>query len=779
MTVNLSALAGSGQQFFDNNGNPLSGGKLWSYQAGTTTPQTAYTTVSGNVAHTNPIILNSAGRVATGQIWLTAGENYKFSLFTSTDALIATWDNITGINGTGIATDASLVGYLPAGVGTVATDVQAVLRETVRAVDFGINGTGDETVAIKAALANIQSRSGAITVGKRPRVYLELGAGKTYNVSGNNPFGKQSASTLATVTYGIDFNGARIIWTPTADTDSLFGDMIDVCKLDIMNCVIQVENGNTTPRGYFMSSNCGARTDVVWYGYRLTNIQIPNYSPGRLKSVFKIDGVNLCSDTSVIGCEFQGFETFFDCSNPEAVVWDFVNCGVIPWVSNFTIFNITCPTYWSGGISVKGGSFITTTPGTWVKVTTPPTNTGVGNITIDTRTECRGAGVTMVEASAGEIVFKNASFFTGGGDSTSIDVKQKGLANVKFDDCFVFGNNVLYAFTDAEVLAFSSGFKSPGITYTRCRFLDSFFPKTTYLKASDLSAQTLRQVAENNLITSKVSTTDTVSHLERTSGVVRRSLSMSLSRVFRYSDTYVGGGLLGLSAIMSTGSGIFLGLNVLITSIKVNVTAVGTASYSKFGIAFGTASTTPLVSWNNPGQGLSDFEAIPDTHLGISIPEVSTTAAMLRFVAYNTAGGSWVATGALGGWVDITVEPVQYKQQLSSTEVVGLVSAWSKNLSLKVNTAATYTVDEYEKTVNFNTVATCTVTLPNVTTSGGRRIRLKNFAAFAVNSASSNVISTSYAGRTSVLLPATVGKWVDLEADIVNSAWVVVADNYL
>ena len=128
MTVNLSALAGAGQQFFDNNGVILSGGKLYSYAAGTSTPQATYTSASGSTAHANPIVLDSAGRVATGEIWLTAGSNYKFALYTSANVLITTWDNITGINGTGIASNASNVQYDPAGTGAVATTVQAKLR---------------------------------------------------------------------------------------------------------------------------------------------------------------------------------------------------------------------------------------------------------------------------------------------------------------------------------------------------------------------------------------------------------------------------------------------------------------------------------------------------------------------------------------------------------------------------------------------------------------------------------------------------------------------------
>ena len=96
MAVYLSPVGGAGAQFFDNNGNPLSGGKLHSYHAGTTTPQPTYTTNAGNVARSNPIILDSAGRVPSGgEIWLTS-QAYKFILYTSADVLLATYDNIVG-----------------------------------------------------------------------------------------------------------------------------------------------------------------------------------------------------------------------------------------------------------------------------------------------------------------------------------------------------------------------------------------------------------------------------------------------------------------------------------------------------------------------------------------------------------------------------------------------------------------------------------------------------------------------------------------------------------
>ena len=95
-TVTLSIFAGVGAQLFDNSGNILSGGKLYTYAAGTTTPLTTYTSSSGSTPHTNPIILDAAGRVPSGEIWLLYSSLYKFVVKTSADVLIATYDNIGG-----------------------------------------------------------------------------------------------------------------------------------------------------------------------------------------------------------------------------------------------------------------------------------------------------------------------------------------------------------------------------------------------------------------------------------------------------------------------------------------------------------------------------------------------------------------------------------------------------------------------------------------------------------------------------------------------------------
>jgi hypothetical protein len=82
------------QRFLDANGDPLSGGKLYTYAAGTTTPQATYTDSTGVTPNANPVVLDSNGYAA---VWLNQALSYKFVLKDSLDNSIFTTDNVIGL----------------------------------------------------------------------------------------------------------------------------------------------------------------------------------------------------------------------------------------------------------------------------------------------------------------------------------------------------------------------------------------------------------------------------------------------------------------------------------------------------------------------------------------------------------------------------------------------------------------------------------------------------------------------------------------------------------
>lgn len=92
-------LLGPKARFLDANASPLSGGKVQTYIAGTTTPKATYTTSAGTVANANPVILDSQGYA---NIWLGTGD-YKIVLLDSNDVVQWTVDNYAGDTAQGFA----------------------------------------------------------------------------------------------------------------------------------------------------------------------------------------------------------------------------------------------------------------------------------------------------------------------------------------------------------------------------------------------------------------------------------------------------------------------------------------------------------------------------------------------------------------------------------------------------------------------------------------------------------------------------------------------------
>ena len=185
MAVNLSPIGGVAAQFFDNNGDPLSGGKIYTYAAGTTTPSPTYTSSSGSTPHTNPIILDAAGRVPGGEIWLTDGAQYKFIIKTSTDVQIGSYDNIVGVN-------SNFVNY------TNAQEIQTA--------------TAGQTIF---TLTTMQYQPGANSLTVFVDGVNQYGPGATYAY-------QETSSTVVTFTAGLHV-GAKVKFTTSSTNASSYG----------------------------------------------------------------------------------------------------------------------------------------------------------------------------------------------------------------------------------------------------------------------------------------------------------------------------------------------------------------------------------------------------------------------------------------------------------------------------------------------------------------------------------------------------------------------------
>ncbi len=124
-------------QFLDDDGNPLTGGFVYAYAAGTDTPKDTYTSYTGLIPASNPVELDASGRA---DIWIEG--SYKFTVKDSSLATIRTVDNITAVDQGGDMTKAV---YDPANiaqqlVGTTA--VQTMTNKTLTAPVLSAGTTG-------------------------------------------------------------------------------------------------------------------------------------------------------------------------------------------------------------------------------------------------------------------------------------------------------------------------------------------------------------------------------------------------------------------------------------------------------------------------------------------------------------------------------------------------------------------------------------------------------------------------------------------------------------
>ncbi len=150
-------------QFLDANGNPLSYGLVYTYVAGTTNPKQTWIDAAESAANTNPILLDSRGQA---DVWLSAGESYKFVVMNSSSVLQYTVDNVTAAGTMSLqnSDDVDITGGSISGV-TISGPITGELSGNVTG-----NVTGDVTGSISGGTVSGSSYNGGQLAGLRNKI---------------------------------------------------------------------------------------------------------------------------------------------------------------------------------------------------------------------------------------------------------------------------------------------------------------------------------------------------------------------------------------------------------------------------------------------------------------------------------------------------------------------------------------------------------------------------------------------------------------------------------
>jgi len=222
MSVLLSPI-GNGINFLTTTGQPLAGGQLYTYQAGSSTLLATYTDVNGLIPNTNPIVLQTDGRLPS-ELWFTEGFNYKLVLQDANNTLIATYDNLYGILANASTTTSPFttgmiliwsgaIGTIPAGwVLCDGNNGSPDLRNRF------IVGAGDTySVAQTGGSANAIVVSHTHTITDNGHNHIVTGTSSlpvgAYDSSGGNMGNYIASANTSTATTGITINSAGVSGT--------------------------------------------------------------------------------------------------------------------------------------------------------------------------------------------------------------------------------------------------------------------------------------------------------------------------------------------------------------------------------------------------------------------------------------------------------------------------------------------------------------------------------------------------------------------------------------
>ena len=256
------------QTVLDTTGVAVSGAKIYTYQAGTTTNATTYTTSALDVANANPIVADSAGRYVA---YLAAGANLRFMVKTSADVLIDDQDNVQAVPGASVNLDiegtvgqavtAGQVVYMSSGAESPAlTKGLWYLTDS----DAAATSTTPQSIGVAVSAIAINT-SGTIRLAGEVNSAGSVVVGTTYYI-GATPGAIVSSAPSLSRQVGMGITTSSLL---LAATTSVVGALPNPITQDLLftdNTYDIGKSGASRPRDGFFSRNLGVTGAVTLSG---------------------------------------------------------------------------------------------------------------------------------------------------------------------------------------------------------------------------------------------------------------------------------------------------------------------------------------------------------------------------------------------------------------------------------------------------------------------------------------------------------------------------------
>lgn len=775
MSVNPSPIGGYAGQFFDNNGQPLSGGKIYTYAAGTTTPLATYTSSLGVTPHANPIVLDSAGRVPGGEIWLTSGLSYKFVIETSTAILIGTYDNITS------GGNASDIEYQYPAIGAVVQTVQERLEQYVSVKDFG----GDLSAAITAA--------GATDTTLIINDAVTLSATLTIPENVTLRFENTGLITLT--------GSARLFINGPVEADRL--QQIFSCGLFTNNITASIDANSLVITA--VSSNTVAPGQIVTGAGLRDGIQIFQEYGGTGVGTYAINGYN-----GIIASQAMTLissPVIFGEGTVEKVypAWfGAVNDGVTDSTTaiNLAVYSQT----WGGTVRFPAGGYVVTSttvlhPGMTIEGdgvnddysgSPPPTQVSAMSTIF---VAANNISAFVISERCNQVNIKNLVFSTknppnlSGGDYIPFGTNRRailyeghapqGIFGGVIESCqfFGFASAILANDSWAEV---GDGVGAPGTYWNGTASVPYFDWQINPLdiRNCQFAGNTYSiHIDTNNCDAWRI--LDCVFILPpNSSGVyLLRCGFIKLDNCFAFA-----GNLTNTEFVNLVGDG----AEALDAVTLDNCQAENCSHFINF--ASGSTNTTPPQI--NVRNSIHQIDA--DIYLGSPCEYNSQNNHIMSYVYVDSAnvrvntindkfqflnfssGPTWgfVVTS---GDADTINTYIPGRNPSSSLGVNARFNGSAINAEPNVRTDDNYAVTAKDVTVVIDRASPTTIVLPPGVDFPGRRVRVVTRQAQAVLSSQSNIIPITGGAATNAILAGAAGEWADLESDGTN--WVITANN--